>query len=71
MTEPARDLEPELPERIASAYLAQAGGDAHRAIRALARDAVADLCEAERRCGERDRLISAGYVRAKPTPRAS
>lgn len=72
MGEPAPNGEStSLPDRIAAAYLARAGGDAQRAIRALAHDAVADLCEAERRCGERDRLISAGYVRAAPATRPS
>lgn len=67
MAEAAPSLAPDLlSERIVASYLAQAGGDAHRAIHALARDAVADLCEAERRCGERGRLISAGYVRKAP-----
>lgn len=66
MGEAAVMLEFDPAERIVVAYLLLSGGDAHRAIRALAHDALADLCEAERRCGERDRLISAGYVRRPP-----
>ncbi|WP_336485600.1 hypothetical protein [Methylobacterium nigriterrae] len=50
-------------EAIAAAYLEAAQGDASAAIRAIIRDALTDLCEAERRTLRRDRLISRGYVR--------
>lgn len=52
-------------EVIASAYLEAAGDDAATAIRAVIADALADLCETERRSLRRDRLISRGYVRGR------
>lgn len=54
---------PTLVDAIATAYLAAAGGDPDRAMRNVIRDALTDLCEAERRTARRDRLISHGYVR--------
>lgn len=59
--DPISDI-PEV-ERIAQAYLARCRNDPYRALTIAISDALADLCEAERRCGEKDRLISAGYVR--------
>ncbi|GJE31949.1 hypothetical protein [Methylobacterium oxalidis] len=63
---PVRSAESTLPptvEAIAAAYLDAAQGDAEAAMRAIIRDALTDLCEAERRTLRRDRLISRGYVR--------
>ena len=51
-------------EGIARAYLVTAQGDAEAALHAAIADALADLCEAERRTRRQDRLISRGYVRA-------
>jgi hypothetical protein len=51
-------------EDIARAYLVTAKGDAEAALHAAIADALADLCEAERRTRRQDRLISHGYVRA-------
>lgn len=51
-------------EDIARAYLVTAHGDAEAALHAAIADALADLCEAERRTLRQDRLISRGYVRA-------
>lgn len=51
-------------EDIARAYLVTAQGDAEAALHAAIVDALADLCEAERRTVRQDRLISRGYVRA-------
>ncbi|WP_043706796.1 hypothetical protein [Methylorubrum extorquens] len=51
-------------EDIARAYLVTADGDAEAALHAAIADALADLCEAERRTRRQDRLISRGYVRA-------
>lgn len=53
-------------EDIARAYLVTAQGDAEAALRSAISDALADLCEAERRTRRQDRLISRGYVRASP-----
>ena len=52
-------------ERIADAYLAAHGNARAALIEAIA-DALADLCEAERRTAQRDRLVSRGYVRGRP-----
>jgi hypothetical protein len=63
---PARSAEsthPPTVEAIAAAYLDAAEGDAEAAMLAIIRDALTDLCEAERRTLRRDRLISRGYVR--------
>ncbi|ACK84880.1 hypothetical protein Mchl_4081 [Methylorubrum extorquens CM4] len=51
-------------EDIARAYLVTAQGDAEAALHAAISDALADICEAERRTRRQDRLISRGYVRA-------
>ncbi|KQQ20130.1 hypothetical protein ASF53_23685 [Methylobacterium sp. Leaf123] len=51
-------------EDIARAYLVTAKGDAEAALHAAIADALADLCEAERRTFRQDQLISRGYVRA-------
>lgn len=59
-----------LVDTIAAAYLQAAGGDPVRAMRSLVRDALTDLCEAERRTLRRDRLISHGYVRGAIGPAA-
>ncbi|MDR7036572.1 hypothetical protein J2X36_001313 [Methylobacterium sp. BE186] len=65
-------LHPPTVEAIAAAYLAAARGDAEAAMLAIIRDALTDLCEAERRTLRRDRLISRGYVRgALDTDRAT
>lgn len=50
-------------EDIAQAYLRATKGDLSLALRCAISDALADLMEAERRCNERNRLISHGYVR--------
>lgn len=58
-------------ETIAAAYLDNAGGDAGAALREAIADALADLCEAERRTRRAERLISYGYARgriAEPAP---
>lgn len=55
-------------QAIADRYLAEAGGDAVLALHRAVSDAMADLCEAERRTLARDRLISQGYVRAGLMP---
>jgi hypothetical protein len=52
-------------ETIAQAYLAQAGGNAGEALREVIADALADLCEAERRTRRAERLVSRGYVRGQ------
>ncbi len=64
--EPAERWDGRVPgvETIATAYLADAGGDAGLALRRAIADALADLGEAERRTRQQDRLISHGYVRA-------
>jgi hypothetical protein len=49
---------------IVRRYVEAARGDRDAALRALVQDALADLCEAERRSASRDRLISRGYARA-------
>jgi hypothetical protein len=51
-------------EEIALSYLQTSDGDAGHALRCAIADAMADLCEAERRTRRQDRLISRGYVRA-------
>ena len=52
-------------EQIASSYLFESGGDPHRAMCRIIRDALADLCEVERRSRRSERLISRGYVRGR------
>lgn len=52
-------------EAIATAYLEQAGGDRDEALRQAIADALADLCEAERRTRRAERLISRGYARGR------
>lgn len=62
----ADPIRPETPEHIAvirERYLGEARGDAIAALDRALSDALADLCEAERRGLRRDRLISKGYVR--------
>lgn len=56
-------------ERIAAAYAYAADGDTWAALVRAVSDALADLAEAERRSLRRDRLISRGYVRARPIDR--
>jgi hypothetical protein len=51
-------------EEIALSYLQTSEGDAGHALRCAISDALADLCETERRSRRQDRLISRGYVRA-------
>ncbi|WP_458436522.1 hypothetical protein [Methylorubrum extorquens] len=51
-------------EEIALSYLQTSEGDAGHALRCAIADALADLCEAERRSRRQDRLISRGYVRS-------
>lgn len=51
------------PEAIAAAYLAVCDGDPRHALVRAIGDALADLCEAERRCRQQGRLVSHGYVR--------
>ncbi len=65
MAEASAAFAPDIPEieRIAQAYLIRCRNDPYRALTIAITDALADLCEAERRTGEKDRLISAGYVR--------
>ena len=55
---------PDTVEEIARSYLLTSEGDAAVALRCAISDALADLCEAERRTRRQDRLISQGYVRA-------
>lgn len=55
---------PDTIEEIARSYLVTTAGDAGLALRCAISDALADLCEAERRTRCQDRLISRGYVRA-------
>jgi hypothetical protein len=52
-------------EAIAMAYLEQAGGDGDVALRQAIADALADLCEAERRTRRVERLVSRGYARGR------
>lgn len=52
-------------DAIADSYLANADGDAVLALRRAVADALADLCEAERRTVGRERLISRGFVRGR------
>ncbi|MCP2080832.1 UNVERIFIED_ORG: hypothetical protein J2W74_002018 [Methylorubrum zatmanii] len=59
LTEP-----PDTVEEIARSYLLTSEGDVGLALRCAISDALADLCEAERRTRRQDRLISRGYVRA-------
>ena len=61
-----RESQPTEAERIADVYLAAASGDARAALVEAIADALADLCEAERRTAQRDRLVSRGYVRGRP-----
>ncbi|MCY1644041.1 hypothetical protein [Methylorubrum sp. SL192] len=55
---------PDTVEEIARSYLLTSEGDAGMALRCAISDALADLCEAERRTRRQDRLISRGFVRA-------
>lgn len=55
---------PDTVEEIARSYLLISEGDAGLTLRCAISDALADLCEAERRTRRQDRLISRGYVRA-------
>ena len=55
---------PDTVEEIARSYLLTSEGDAGLALRCAISDALADLCEAERRTRRQDRLISRGFVRA-------
>lgn len=55
---------PDTVEEIARSYLQTSEGNAAMALRCAISDALADLCEAERRSRRQDRLISRGYVRA-------
>ena len=57
-------------DRIARVYLGNAAGDPYRALSDVIIDALVDLSEAERRCDERERLVSRGYVRAVLYPPA-
>ena len=52
-------------ETIAAAYLEHANGDAGEALREVIADALADLCEAERRTDQVERLVSRGYARGR------
>lgn len=55
---------PDTVEEIARSYLQASEGDLGLALRCAISDALADLCEAERRTRRQDRFISRGYVRA-------
>jgi hypothetical protein len=65
---------PEHVRRIRERYLAEARGDApYLSVEAMTvaldraiSDALADLCEVERRSLQRERLISRGYIRQGP-----
>jgi len=46
-------------------YLADAGGNAGEALRQAIADALADLCEAERRTRRAERLNLEGYVQGR------
>lgn len=50
-------------ERIAQAYVEDAGGDRDKALRAVIADALEDLGERERRVALAERMVSRGYVR--------
>ncbi len=50
-------------DRVAVAYLEAAYGDPHQALANLARDAVGQLREADRRLEEIGRILSMGYAR--------
>ncbi|GLS45574.1 hypothetical protein GGR33_004273 [Methylobacterium brachythecii] len=54
---------PSEADAIVDAYLAKARGNPMDALRLVIRDALADLCESERRSREQRRLISYGYAR--------
>ena len=60
---PASETTPEHISIIRDRYLIEAHGDPVLALDRALGDALADLCEAERRSRQRDRLISRGYVR--------
>jgi len=64
MAQGAPSEPPDTVEEIARSYLQTSEGDAGLALRCAISDALADLCEAERRSRRQDRLISRGYVRA-------
>ena len=57
---PASDV-----ERVEAAYLATFSGDSRAALRAVIADALADLCERERRLTEACQVIARGYVRGE------
>ncbi len=57
---PASDV-----ERVEAAYLETCAGDPQAALRAVIADALADLCERERRLTEACRVISRGCVRGE------
>lgn len=52
-------------DEVVERYLEDAGGDAAKAMRNLASDAMADLLERERRLHCAERLISRGFVRGR------
>ena len=64
--EPSRGEAQPHVEEIAARYLLQANGDPAVALRAVIRDALADLGEMERRTRHAERLISWGFVRVRP-----
>ncbi len=61
---PLSRIPPEQVESLARAYLAACHADAHLALRSVITEALAELCEVERRGRRETRLISQGYVRA-------
>ena len=65
-----RETQPQV-EEIASRYLLQANEDPAVALRAVIRDALADLGEMERRTRHAERLISWGFVRVRPPANAT
>ena len=71
----ARSATPEHVRLIRERYVAEASADAScptveamtNALDRVISDALADLCELERRSFQRGRLISHGYIRHCPT----
>ncbi|GEP12422.1 hypothetical protein MGN01_42670 [Methylobacterium gnaphalii] len=56
---------PSEADAIVQAYLARAAGNPSVALRLVVKDALADLCEAERRGAAQKRLVSLGYARGR------
>ncbi|GEP09785.1 hypothetical protein [Methylobacterium gnaphalii] len=50
-------------DAIIDSYLVRADGNPAVALRLVVRDALADLCEVERRLNRKSRFVSRGYTR--------